>query len=216
MPLVDTQGLSKRMSKASGVTAQTPEERQAALTVQSARLVLGEIDSFRVILTDRGLSGEMRRRVKRDMVEASERLCNLMALAVYQIANSVHGELQSRLQLALEDLRRRLLDMGINLMIEKLQKIDTTARAVLDDGGYPLGLASKLHHAYSGLVGNIATLGGLNRLSDKDKALVEATAEHIKALTRIEESLGVLVDDLDPRPRRMARKRGAIGYPLAE
>ncbi len=193
------------MSGTHRLAAHTPEERQAALTVQSAKMVLGEIDSLRLALADRGLSGAMRQQTKRDLTEASERLCNLMALAIYQIANTVHGEFQGSLKAALDDLRSRLLDMGTNLMIEKLQKIHATAKAVLEDGGYPLGLACKLNHTYTTLIDNLGTLGGLARLSVQDKALIDATAENIRHLTEIEENLGVLVEMGDSRPRRGAR-----------
>ncbi len=177
-----------------GLAPVTREERQAAATVQSAKTVVVEIEALRKLLTDEATEKSVRKQAKRDLLEASDRLCNLMALAVYQLTNGVNSEFQGRLKAALDELRGRLLDMGTNLMLEKLEKIHDRAETVLAGGAYPLGLANRLDRAYSAIVGNLHTLGALDRLEDKSRTLVEGTGREIKNLAAVEAKLGVLSD----------------------
>lgn len=188
----------------------TREERYAAATVRSAQQVLEEIELLRRRLNDGALSASSRRQAKGDLLEASERLCNLMALAVYQITHGVNIELQGRLKEMLDGLRDRLLDMGIHLMVEKLEKIHDRAEAVLRGGGYPIGLAARLDQAFANIVGNLRTLHALERLGDKDRQLIDQTSAEIKTLSEIEEKLGVLVeldDDGPPPGHNLQRKK---------
>jgi hypothetical protein len=170
----------------------TREERQVAITVQSAQDVLREIEGLRSVLTDDGQPQQSRVDAKHDMLEASERLCNLMGLAVYQIANTLNGEFQGRMKASLDTLRGRLLDMGTNLMVEKLAKIRDRAETVLEGRSYPIGLAAKLDMAYSGIVDNLKTLGALDRMGDDQKDLVNNTEKDIRTLADIEKGLGVM------------------------
>lgn len=178
----------------------TREERQVAITVQSAQDVLREIEGLRAVLSDDGQPQQSRVDAKHDMLEASERLCNLMGLAVYQIANTLNGEFQGRMKASLDNLRGRLLDMGTNLMVEKLEKIRDRAETVLEGRSYPIGLAAKLDMAYSGIVDNLKTLGALDRMGDDQKDLVSNTEKDIRTLADIEKGLGVM-DEMAERIR---------------
>ncbi len=191
------------------VQPNTPEERQAALTAQSAKDVLSEIDYLRRLLSADGQSKTLKRRAQADLEEASERLCNLLALAVYQISNSVQGELKDRLKAVVGEVRRRLLDMGTNLMIEKLRKIHDCAATVLTGSGYPIGLASKLEYAYAAIVENLTGLYGLERLSQADQQLIEQTAGLLGKLAEIENGLGILSDIEGPRPATASNRTRA-------
>jgi len=170
----------------------TREERQVAVTVQSAQDVLREIERLRKTLSNDEQPHQVRLDAKHDMLEASERLCNLMGLAVYQIANGVNGEFQGRMKATLDALRGRLLDMGTNLMVEKLEKIRDRAETVLQGRSYPIGLAAKLDLAYSGIVDNLKTLGALERLGEDLQGLVSVTEKDIHTLADIERGLGVM------------------------
>lgn len=170
----------------------TREERQVAITVQSAQDVLREIEGLRKVLSDDGQPQQKRVDAKHDLLEASERLCNLMGLAVYQIANGVNGEFQGRMKASLDSLKGRLLDMGTNLMLEKLEKIRDRAETVMEGRSYPIGLAAKLDFAYSGIVDNLKTLGALDRMEAEQKDIVDGTGKEIRALAEIEQGLGVM------------------------
>jgi len=176
------------------------EERQAAITVQSAKEVLAEIESLKGLINDENLPLPDRREAKRSMLDASERLCNLMGLAVFQLTNGVNSEFQGRMKNTLDALRSRLLDMGTNLMIDKLSRIHDRAETVLEGRAYPLGLAAKLDMAYSGIVDNLKTLGAMERLGDPQRELVDTTARDIRSLADIEQSLGVM-EEMESAPR---------------
>ena len=172
------------------------EERQAVATVQSAKQVMAEIEKLRMRVFDKRLPRETRRTAKKQLLEASERLCNLMALALYQITNGVNGEFQGRLQRVLEALRGRILNMGTNLILEKLQNVHDHAKEVMDGRSYPLGLASKLNQAFSNITSNLNALNAEERFEQKERNLMEETGQLIHTLADIEEKLGVL-DELD-------------------
>lgn len=169
-------------------------DRQAASTVQSAKMVVAEIEAHRRVFSDTRRSRDARCKAKHQLLEASERLCNLMTLAVHELTTGVNRELQGRLWTTLDDLRGRLLDMGTKLMIEKLGRIHDRAESVLEGGAYPLGLATTLDHAYSSIIGNMDVLGALDRLDGKSRELVDDTAKEIETLAGIEASLGILTD----------------------
>jgi hypothetical protein len=181
----------------------TPEERQTALTVQSALNVLAELDRLGRLLATQGIGKEVRRRAKADLGEASERLCNLMALALYQISHMGAGPLQQRLSSQIDRLRSRLLVMGSQVMVEKLQKLYGWARSVDGNAGYPLGLASKLNHAYAAIVEGLRIVKG-GELSAAEQQLIDATGAEIARLSAIEERIGVLVNIDRYRPARRA------------
>ena len=93
----------------------TAEERQAALTVRSADDALAEIEQLRRILASDGQSKELLRRARINLLDASERLGNLMALAAYQIDKGLQGKARDQLDATIKTVRARLLDIGTDL-----------------------------------------------------------------------------------------------------
>lgn len=178
--------------KGKGLQPVSAQEWQAATTLRSAREVVSEIEEIKKRLTVRPLSAADRRLYNRQLYECSERLCNLMALTIYQLSSNLSGDFQVKLRDAIHELRGRLLDMGTHLMIERVEKIQRRAEQVLGGGEYPLGLASKLEITYAGIVSNLDLLGATSRLSAEEKALIDETGAAIKALVQIEAHLGVL------------------------
>ena len=190
------------MAESKGLTPNSAEERQAVLTVQSARDVFGEIEKLSEILKDTAQPAATRQRAKQALGQASERLCNLMALALYQLSNNVKGPLQTQLSAAVEGIRGRLLSMGSRLMVEKLRKIDERAAAVLQAEDYPVGLSGKLDLAFANLVENLGVLGGAERLGEDVGQLVQKTEADLRSLEQVERRLGVLIDVAEPKARR--------------
>lgn len=194
----------------------SPEERQAAATLTSAQTVLAEIETISRDLSNGSLSPETKRRRRTDLAEASERLCNLMALAIYQLANGVHGEYRERLRQSVEHLRGRLIGMGTRLMLKKLKQVHDRAAGVLEGGSYPLGLASRLEQAFSGIRGNLETLGAIDRLDEGGQSLVSQTADDIRKLKEMEERLGVLREISGPPPPAPAARKRALPTPRSK
>ncbi len=180
----------------------TAEERQAMATVTATREVYGEIQALAEILRETWRPQPQRVDAKHALLHASERLCNLMSLALYQLENNTSGQLQERLKGELDDLKNRLMAMSAKLMVEKLEKIDKRAEEVLRERDYPLGLAGKLDVAFANLMANLKVLGGPERLGDRVPELVAKTETDLQSLSEIEKKLGVMVDLPTPKKRR--------------
>jgi len=180
----------------------TAEERQAMATVTATREVYGEIQALAEILRETWRPQPQRVDAKHALLHASERLCNLMSLAVYQLDNNTSGPLHDRLKGELDDLKNRLMSMSAKLMVEKLEKIDKRAAEVLRERDYPLGLAGKLDIAFANLMANLKVLGGPERLGDRVPELVAKTETSIQSLSEIERKLGIMVDMRTPKKRR--------------
>jgi hypothetical protein len=180
----------------------TAEERQAVATVMGAREVYREIEGLATILKETGRPKPQRVDAKHALLHASERLCNLMSLAIYQLDNTTKGELHERLRVELDELRDRLMAMSARLMVEKLEKIDKRAEEVLRDGDYPIGLAGKLDIAFANLMVNLKVLGGPERLGQTIPGLVTKTEGDIQSLSDIEKKIGVMVDMPSTKARR--------------
>jgi len=180
----------------------TAEERQAMATVTATREVYGEIQALAEILRETWRPQPQRVDAKHALLHASERLCNLMSLAVYQLDNNTSGPLRDRLKGELDDLKNRLMSMSAKLMVEKLEKIDKRAEEVLRERDYPLGLAGKLDIAFANLMSNLKVLGGPERLGDRVPELVAKTETSLQSLSEIERKLGIMVDLPNPKKRR--------------
>jgi len=190
------------VEKRAALAPTTAEERQAMATVTATREVYGEIQALAEILRETWRPQPQRVDAKHALLHASERLCNLMSLALYQLENNTSGALRERLTGELDDLKNRLMSMSAKLMVEKLEKIDKRAEEVLRERDYPIGLAGKLDIAFANLMSNLKVLGGPERLGDRVPELVAKTETDIQSLTEIERKLGVMVDVPNVKKRR--------------
>ena len=182
------------MVEARAALPSTPEERQAMATVGATREVYGEIETLATVLKETWRPQPQRVDAKHDLVHASERLCNLMSLAYYQLENNTQGPLREKLEGELDELKNRLMSMSARLMVEKLEKIDKRAEEVLSNRDYPIGLSGKLDIAFANLMANLKVLGGAERLGEKIPDLVAKTVGDLQSLSEIEKKLGVMVD----------------------
>jgi len=190
------------MVDARALAPTTAEERQAMATVTATREVYGEIRGLAEILKETWRPQPQRVEAKHALLHASERLCNLMALAMYQLDNNTQGPLRDRLKGELDELKGRLMSMSTKLMVEKLEKIDKRAVEVLRDRDYPLGLAGKLDIAFANLMANLKVLGGPERLGSNIPELVAKTETNLQSLAEIEKKLGIMVNMSRGKPRR--------------
>jgi len=190
------------MGEARTAAPMSPEERQALATVVATREVYGEIEGLAEILKENWRPQPQRVEAKHALLHASERLCNLMSLAFYQLDNNTQGALRDRLKAELDDLKNRLMAMSARLMVEKLEKIEKRASTVLAERDYPLGLAGKLDIAFANLMANLKVLGGPERLGEKIPELVAKTETGLQSLSEIEKKLGVMVDMPGGKKRR--------------
>lgn len=195
----------KRKTKLKPASA---EERQAASTLKAAKVVASEIETLKNVVRDERRPGTERQGAKDALFEATERLCNIMGLAVFQLSASLSTEFQHTLSEGFRELRQRLLHMGVHLMVERIDKIHKRAAAVLQGEAYPIGLAMRLRAAYVELTNNLTSLQAESMLGDEQRQLILNTSGMIDRLAEIEERLGMIIeldDDGDDLPAGDAR-----------
>ncbi len=184
---------NKRTRRATHQPA-TSQEVQAARTLRAAREVAAEIEALRTVVRDETRPALERRQAKTVLLDGTERMCNIMALAVCQLSASLSIEFQNKLAEGFQDIRRRLQHTGVHLMLERVEKIRKSAEAVLDGQGYPVGLAMRLSATYIELSNNLDALGGEAVLTAEQRQLIVNTGSMIQRLAAIEEQLGMITD----------------------
>lgn len=176
------------------LSAGNAEEEQAAHTLKAAKEVASEIEALRHIVRDESRSAHDRREAKTELFDALERMCNIMALAVFQLSASIRSEFNTRLSEGFDELRQRLLQMGVHLLVERIDKVSKRAEEVLDGQNYPIGLATRLRAAYVDLTNNLRALGAESILSEAQQRLVLDTAGMINKLAALEEQIGMVME----------------------
>lgn len=183
----------KRAHRASHGPA-TTDEVQAARTLRAAREVAAEIEALRTVVRDETRSALERREAKTRLLDGTERMCNIMALAVCQLTTSLSIDIHDKLAEGFAEIRHRLQQTGIHLMLERINKIRKRAEAVLEGEGYPIGLAMRLRATYVELSNHLQALGGETVLTDEQRQLILNTGSMIQRLAGIEEQLGMIVE----------------------
>jgi hypothetical protein len=179
----------------------TREDRQAIATVASMHEVFDEITKLADILKEEWRPVAQRNDAKHELAHASERLCNLMELALYQVSTMTTSALADQLRKDLDQVRENLVDLGGRLVVEKLEKIDRRAEEVLQERDFPIGLSGKLGMAFHHLMANLGVLGGAEKLGENVPTLVAKTETGLKSLSEMEKMLGILLE-VQPEKKR--------------
>ncbi len=177
-----------------GLRMGTAEEEQAAHTLRAAKEVASEIEALKNLVRDESRSAWDRREAKTELFDALERMCNIMALAVFQLSASIGSDFTARLTEGFDELRKRLMQMGVHLLVDRIDKINKRAGDVLEGQNYPIGLAATLHRTYVDLTNNLTALGAEAALSEPQQKLLLDTAGMISKLAAIEERIGMVMD----------------------
>jgi hypothetical protein len=179
----------------------SPEERQAASTLKAAKEVAVEIERLKNRIRNDGASARLRQEARADLFEATERLCNLMALAMFQLTSRLSSDFASVLNQGFQEVRHRLMHMGVHLMVERLEKVHERAREVVDGGAYPVGMAMRLHAVYVELTNNLTALQAESMLTEEQQKLILDTAAMLNKLAGLEEHIGMVLE-LSQDPER--------------
>lgn len=173
----------------------TAAERQAVLVMETAYEVAAGIEARRASLKSSTLPDEARRRARAELVEASERLVNLVILASRRLSSDLGGEIGEMVDRGMDELRQRLLATGTGLVIDRADKIKAKALSVVDGGAdCPLGLAPRLAEILGSVEATVGALGGLAILPEHDRAKVEEARQAVGRLAAFEAKMAVLTD----------------------
>ncbi|GEM_PF-3198412 len=167
------------MSQIHGVTS---AERQALLVLNAAYEVAAGLDARRQALAKRPRPGH-----RQALMEAAERLVNLIMLAAQRMSDDVGPDVREHVEGKLGELRDRLLATGTGLVADRADQI---TRRVQDVTGprteYPLGLAAKLAVVLSGIEQAVEAMGGAHHLDDEVKAKLAEARQAVSRLQAVE------------------------------
>lgn len=166
----------------SEIQGSTPAERQALLVLDAAYEVAAGLDARRQAVARQPIPGH-----RQALVEAAERLVNLVMLAAQRMSDDVGPDVREYVHSRMDDLRERLLATGTGLVADRADEITrrvqdvTTART-----GYPLGLAAKLTILLSSIEQAVEAMGGFHHLDDEVKAKLAEARQAVVRLHVIE------------------------------
>ena len=173
---------------------ETAEEIQARMTLLAARDVAGAIEAARSRLKDPALSRAGRARLKDQLLEAAERLVNLLELLGSRL-DRLSKPQQLILGEGIAELRAKLLSTGLRLVGDKVERIHERAVGVMEHGAeYSLGLSERLSHALSEVESTVSALGGKDALPETLGGKLVETERAVDGLQQIERTRGMLQD----------------------
>lgn len=187
-------GISVPNTRKESLRPISPEERQAAHTLKAAKEVAIEIERLKNRIRDESAPARDRQEARTRLFEATERLCNLMGLAMFQLTSTLSGEFAQMMNEGFREVRHRLMHMGVHMMIERIQKIHAQAEEVVDGGAYPIGMAMRLHATYVEMTGNLKALQADSLLTEDQQVLILDTAAMLNKLAALEENIGMILE----------------------
>lgn len=173
---------------------ETAEEIQARTTLLAARDVATSIEDIRARLKNPSLSRVQRAQLKDGLLEAAERLVNLLELLGSRLDRLSRAQ-REILEEGIGQLRGKLLSTGLRLVGDKVERIRDRAVGVVERGEeLSLGLSTRLSHALSQVEGTVAALGGKTLLPETLEGKLVETERAVGSLFELERSHGMLGD----------------------
>lgn len=173
---------------------ETPEDSQARTTLLAARKVAEAIEAARAQLRDPNLSRASRSKLKNSLLEAAERLVNLLELLASRL-DRLSKEHREVLGAGIVELRSKLLATGLKLVNDKVERIHERAVGVTERGEeYSLGLSDRLAEQLRDVEATVAALGGKVQLPEQLGGKLAETEKALGGLRAIEQAHGMLRD----------------------
>jgi hypothetical protein len=171
--------------------SRTSTDFQAVVTLKAARDVAETIEEFRRALRAKDLSRRQRQSFKDQLLEAAERLCNLIDLLL-SWRDSVSPSVRKPLNESITELRGKLLAVGMKLVADRAQRIIEHASAIIAGRlGFPLGISMTLGVSVATLLAIVEALGGRAAMLEETNAKVAEAERLLKRLRIMEYDLGL-------------------------
>lgn len=171
---------------------ETPAEFQALAILVAAADLAEEIDVLRRRLGQPGGAASHRHTLGPRLVEAAERLINLMAL-LQRRSHEYGPGFAARMDEQVARLRARLLGSTRELVVDRARCVKRRAGRVLDgSAGYPLGLIGRLREVVTGIDMTIDVLGGPEVLSEEERAVIAEAGATLARLAAREAVLDLM------------------------
>ncbi|HLN24278.1 MAG TPA: hypothetical protein VK558_09870 [Patescibacteria group bacterium] len=164
---------------------------QAVVTLKAARDVAETIEEFRRALRAKDLSRRQRQSFKDQLLEAAERLCNLLDLLMSWL-DTVSPSVRAPLGEGISELRGKLLATGMKLVADRTQRLIESASAIVGGrAAFPLGISMTLGVSVATLLAIVEALGGRAAMSDDINAKITEVERLLKRLRIMEYDLGL-------------------------
>jgi len=171
------------------IEPETDAERQALEVLASARRLAAEIESRRRALRD-GPGGASHRDGKAGLIEAAERLVNLLALVLHRADRDLRPSLAEHVRETVAAIRQELLGTSRNLVLDRAVAVTRRAEAAMDArNGYPIGLAGRLAEILSAIDQTVQVLGGAAMMNAEEQSALATACQSVVRLTELEDSL---------------------------
>jgi len=166
-------------------------ELQVVVTLKAAREVAETIEAMRRSLRQADLPAPRRAQIKDDLLEAAERLCNLLDLL-----SSWTGVVSAGVRRPLEDgiveLRTKLLSTGVRLVGDRAQKLIDQAQGIADQSQeFPIGVSVRLSEAVRTLMMTVQSLGGIGAMPPEIQDKLHAARAQITRVAALEDQVGL-------------------------
>lgn len=166
----------------------TAAERQVIVTLKAAEGVASEIERLRRALRRDELSAARRAERQAALLDALERLTNLLGVLSGGFVNDVSKPFRNSLDEGIAEMRERIFSTGVQVLESKLNAIHGEAAEVLEGRAYyRMGLGDRMRHSLSQLSFTIEGLGGRNELPSGLRTSLrgaEQAVDHLLALER--------------------------------
>lgn len=164
------------------VQASNAAERQALLVVDAAYDVAASLQAQRHALAKHPRSSH-----RKALMEAAERLVNLIMLAAQRLSDEVGPEVRDHVHAKLSELRDRLLATGTGLVADRAESITRRVQTVTGERTeYPLGLANKMAVVLSNVEQAVEAMGGDSHLDDEVRSKLSDARQAVARLHIIE------------------------------
>ena len=164
---------------------------QAVVTLKAARDVAETIEDFRRALRAKDLSRKQRQSFKDQLLEAAERLCNLLDLLISWL-DTVSPSVRAPLGDGIMELRGKLLATGMKLVADRAQRLIDHASAIVSGRvGFPLGISMTLGVSVTTLRAIVEALGGRAVMLEETNAKLDEVERLLKRLRIMEYDMGL-------------------------
>lgn len=171
----------------SGQLPLTAAERQVVLTLKATEGVAAEIEALRRDLRQDTLPAGRRAALQGKLLEALDRMTNLLGVMSTGLADDVSKGFRENLQNGIADLRERVFLASVQVLESRLTSISDEAGEVLAGRAfYRLGLGDRMRETLAHLAFTIEGLGGRDGLPNSLKSCLAFTEQAVANMQAFE------------------------------
>ena len=189
-----------RIGRGAGGEFNNASEAQMVRTLRAARDIAREIEAHRDLFNAiaAGMADnddEAPRPEDLELIEAAERLCNLLSIVLDNMAHQMRPDLRVQLEEGMTELRAKTALVGQRFLVRRLASLSQQAHAIVEGRDYYiLGVGHRLKTALLEISIALEAMGGMAILTEPDREMYAAAETAVAKLLAFESSHALLVD----------------------